>query len=74
MKLNKLYISFLIYFLTACQQIDNDKENINYSSFQKYSNTGFALVYDDQIKKSKKISQKIDNRALVIFHKKIKKN
>jgi hypothetical protein len=47
---------------------------INYSNYLKYSNTVFTLIYDEQLKKDNKISKKIDNRALVIFHKKIKKN
>ncbi len=63
----------MILFLTACQQID-DKKVIKYSNYLKYSNTGFTLVYDEQLKKDNKISKKIDDRALVIFHKKIKKN
>ena len=64
----------MILFLTACQQIDGDRKVINYSNYLKYSNTGFTLVYDEQLKKDNKISKKIDDRALVIFHKKIKKN
>ena len=74
MNFNKILIIFLILFLTACQQIDDDKKVINYSNYLKYSNTGFTLVYDEQLRKDNKISKKIDDRALVIFHKKIKKN
>ena len=74
MNFNKILTIFLISFLTACQQIDDDKKVINYSNYLKYSNTGFTLVYDEQLKKDNKISKKIDDRALVIFHKKIKKN
>jgi hypothetical protein len=74
MNFNKILTIFLISFLTACQQIDDDKKVINYSNYLKYSNTGFTLVYDVQLKKDNKISKKIDDRALVIFHKKIKKN
>ncbi len=73
MNFNKILTVFLILFLTACQQID-DKKVINYSNYLKYSNTGFTLVYDEQLRKDNKISKKIDDRALVIFHKKIKKN
>jgi hypothetical protein len=40
----------------------------------KYKNSGFALVYDPVLKKEKKISKKIDNRSLIIFHKSLKKN
>ncbi len=74
MNFNKILIIFLILFLTACKQIDDDKKVINYSNYLKYSNTGFTLVYDVQLKKDNKISKKINDRALVIFHKKIKKN
>ena len=74
MKFSKLLVVFLFFFLTACQQLENDKKSIKYSKIQKYSNTGFTLIYDEQLKKDNKISKKIDDRALVIFHKKIKKN
>ena len=74
MNFNKILTVFLILFLTACKQIDDDKKVINYSNYLKYSNTGFTLVYDEQLRKDNKISKKIDDRALVIFHKKIKKN
>ena len=74
MNFNKFLIILLILFLTACQQFDDSKKEVNYSNYLKYSNTGFTLIYDEQLKKDKKISRKIDNRALVIFHKKIKKN
>ena len=74
MNFNKFLTILLILFLTACQQLDDSKKVVNYSNYLKYSNTGFTLIYDEQLKKNKKISKKIDNKALVIFHKKIKKN
>ena len=74
MKFSKFLIILLILFLTGCQQFDDKKKAINYSNYLKYSNTGFTLIYDEQLKKDNKISKKIDDRALVIFHKKIKKN
>ena len=40
----------------------------------KYKNSGFTLVYDPVLKKEKKISKKIDNKSLFIFHKNLKKN
>ena len=40
----------------------------------KYKNSGFALIYDDNLKKEKQISKKINNRSLLIFHKSLKKN
>ena len=74
MNFNKLILIISIFFLYACNQFDQNNKSLVYISDQKYSNTGFALIYDDELKKEKKISKKIDNRALVIFHKKIKKN
>ena len=74
MNLNKYLIIFLILFFGACQQFDENKKVINYSNYLKYSNTGFTLIYDEKLRKNNKISKKIDDRALVIFHKKIKKN
>jgi hypothetical protein len=74
MNFNKFLSILLILFLTACQQFDDNKKVVNYSNYLKYSNAGFTLIYDEQLKKDNIISKKIDNRALVIFHKKIKKN
>ena len=74
MNFNKFLNILLILFLTACQQYDDNKKVVNYSNYLKYSNTGFTLIYDEQLKKDNKISKKIDNKGLVIFHKKIKKN
>ena len=68
MNFNKiLTIFFDFIFNQTCQQIDGDRKEINYSNYLKYSNTGFTLVYDEQLKKDNKISKKIDDRALVIF-------
>ena len=75
MNFRKLILIISILFLSACNnQFDQNNKNLVYISDQKYSNTGFALIYDDELKKEKKISKKIDNRSLLIFHNKIKKN
>ena len=74
MNFKKLILIISILFLSACNQFDQNNKNLVYISDQKYSNTGFALIYDDKLKKEKKISKKIDNRSLLIFHNKIKKN
>ena len=67
-----LILSLLIF--SACNQDIHKNETINIIYGQKYKNTGFALVYNNKLKKEKKISKKIDNRALVIFHKNLNKN
>ena len=63
-----------LFIFSACNQEIHREETINIISGQKYKNTGFALVYNNTLKKEKKISKKIDNRALVIFHKNLNKN
>jgi hypothetical protein len=60
--------------LTGCNQYSLNEKSINQPSLLKYKNSGFALVYEDSLKKDKKISKKIDNRSLKIFHKTLKKN
>jgi len=64
----------LFFFLNGCNQYNKDKKTLVFTTGQKYKNTGFALIYTDELKKNKKISKKIDNRSLLIFHKTIKKN
>ena len=74
MKFNKFIIIIISLLLTSCQQFDKSDKSIHYISNQKYSNTGFALIYNDKLKRDNQISKKIDNRSLFIFHKKIQKN
>ena len=62
------------FILSACNQEIHKDEKINIISEQKYKNTGFALVYNNTLKKEKKISKKIDDRSLVIFHKNLRKD
>ena len=66
-----IIISFI--FLTECKQVVLNNE-INLNSQVKYKNSGFALIYTDDLKKKKKITKKIDNRTLIIFHKSLKRN
>ena len=71
------YKSLLIVFfitLLGCEENNLNKDIVNKEIMTKYKNSGFALVYDPVLKKEKKISKKIDNRSLVIFHKSLKKN
>ena len=73
MNYKDLFIIISIIFLTGCKQINlNDKINLN--SQVKYKNSGFALIYSDDLKKKKEITKKMDNRAIIIFHKNLKRN
>jgi hypothetical protein len=73
MNYNSILIVLFI-FLLGCEQDNLNKNAVNQEIMTKYKNSGFALVYNPMLKKEKKISKKIDNRSLLIFHKSLKKN
>ena len=70
----KSLLIILFIFLLGCEQNNLNKNTVNREIMTKYKNSGFALVYNPMLKKEKKISKKIDNRSLLIFHKSLKKN
>ena len=73
MKCNFFLITIFL-LLTGCNQFGKNEKSLDLISEQKYKNSGFALVYESNLFKEKKISKKIDNRSLLIFHKTLKKN
>jgi hypothetical protein len=73
MNYKSILIVFFI-FLVGCDQNNLKKDVVNREIMSKYKNSGFTLVYDPLLKKEKKISKKIDNKSLFIFHKNLKKN
>jgi hypothetical protein len=70
----KFILIVFFIFLVGCEQNNLKKEVVNREIMSKYKNSGFTLVYDPVLKKEKKISKKIDNKSLFIFHKNLKKN
>lgn len=70
----KSVLIVIFIFLVGCEQNNLKKNVINKEIMSKYKNSGFTLVYDPVLKKEKKISKKIDNKSLFIFHKNLKKN
>ena len=69
----KIYFIIIFIFIAGCEQSNLNKNSINQKTFEKYKNTGFGLVYNNSLKNKKKITKKIDNRSLLIFHKSLKK-
>jgi len=71
----KILITIIsIFFLISCEQNNINKKIVYQKVFDKYKNSGFALIYTDDLKKEKKITKKIDNRSILIFHKNLRKN
>ena len=63
---NSIFLTLLI-LLISCNQLDNKKDKINFKPEKKYKNSGFALIYNDDLK-----LKKLDQRSLQIFHKTLK--
>ena len=61
---------FFILILTGCDQYvaENIKKN-DFRTKERYSNSGFALIYDDNLVNIKKL----ESRSLNIYHKSLKK-
>ncbi len=65
-------IIFLAIILTSCET--TNKKVITNKDFKNYSNDGFALIFNNDIFKKRIVSKKIDQRSLIIFNNKLKKN
>ena len=64
-------ILFLLFFLASCttnQQIQNDALII-----EKFSNSGFTLIYDPLLYENKTINKKMNQRDLLIFQRNLRK-
>jgi len=64
-------ILLLLFFLASCttnQQIQNDSLII-----EKFSNSGFTLIYDPLLYENKAINKKMNQRDLLIFQRNLRK-
>ena len=64
----KLY--FIFFFILSCAPVTKNDQIIFYKS---YTNSGFTLVFNDDLYSKKIITKKIDERSLVIFQRNLKK-
>ena len=63
----KLIIIFL-FILSSCDQaIYNKNKKTNTVIFDRYKNSGFALIYSDNLKDIKKIMYKVGTNHLYFF-------
>ena len=74
MNYRNLLIAICIFFLIGCEQNNLNRSIKDNSSLFKFENSGFSLVYNEKLVSEKKITKKIDDRGLYIFHKSLKKN
>ena len=63
-------IIILSLFLFSCDQtMNNQISKIDIEPYNRYKNSGFALIYSEKLKKIKKL----ESRSLSIYHKSLKK-
>ena len=55
--------------MISCVQIPDELNKNEIKLEKKYSNSGFALIYDESLNKIKKL----DNKSLMIYHKSLKR-
>lgn len=71
MKYNFFFILLLV-LITSCAS--NNYKTVNVDPiFEKFSNNGFALIYNDKLYNDKIISKKMDERDLIIFQRNLRK-
>jgi len=68
----KYILILIIFFLNSCE---TQTSKLQYKdNFKFYSNKGFTLVFDDNLYKKKIINRKIDERSLIVFNNRLKKD
>ncbi len=70
----KIFFIFAFYLIWSCAPVIEVKNIEKTSTQHKFKNSGFTLVYNDNLYNKKIVSKKIDDRSLVIFQKNLKKD
>jgi len=65
----KIILILFSFFLISCVQIPDELNKNEIKLEKKYSNSGFALIYNESLNKIKKL----DDRSLMIYHKSLKR-
>jgi len=68
MKFRYIFFLFILVFISGCEQYGGKLKKVNFKPEIKYRNTGFALIYNENLD-----LKKLDQRSLEIFHKSLKK-
>lgn len=64
----KIIIFFVLIFIYSCSPVE---KKIDVSFKEVFSNSGFSLVYDNELN-SEIVTKRIDDRSLIIFQKNLK--
>ena len=70
MYLRSILLLLLSFIVVHCQQLpSNNSQKIDIDFKSRYKNSGFALIYDDDLRNIKKL----EDRSLSIYHRSLKK-
>ena len=65
----KILLILFFFFLIGCVQVPKQLDKSEIKLEKKYTNSGFALIFDESLDKIKKL----DDRSLMIYHKSLKR-
>ncbi len=65
----KILLILFSFFLIGCVQVPKQLDKTEIKLEKKYTNSGFALIFDENLNKIKKL----DDRSLMIYHKSLKR-
>jgi hypothetical protein len=69
MSYKNIIFIFFIFFIYGCESINVKNKKLNFEIENRYKNSGFALIYNDNLDHIKEI----EPRSLMIYHKNLKK-
>ena len=67
MKFKNIFFLLSLLMLISCDQYNKKISKINFKAEKKYKNSGFALIYNEELN-----LKKLDQRSLLIYHKNLR--
>ena len=69
----KFILLYLFILLNSCTSYNSKEISSNYPILEKFTNSGFTLIFNNDLYKDKVITKKINERDLIIFQRNLKK-
>ena len=70
----KIFIVIFLFIYSCTTNNVNESQNKVIIQSETYSNKGFTLLFNEDLKKQKLINKKIEERSLIVFQKNLKKD
>jgi len=70
----KIFIVIFLFIYSCTTNNINESQNKVIIQSETYSNKGFTLLFNEDLKKQKLINKKIEERSLIVFQKNLKKD